>query len=173
MKIRHLLWSSLLWGSLSLLASCRAAPDPDLESANRAMSTMASSRILTRSCFSVVHPNGTASDFVQYLFSDLASAEWPVAFDEMEAEQMRAIGQAPLPPNVRVSYLKRQQPDSKELVLIPDDGNQAILVKGYLANDTSVAFEDEWSLGTAQADLATQHLCHSNLEMGINPYYPE
>lgn len=159
-----------LIGLLSLLAvGCQSPSDPDLTQASDALSKMATNSTLTKSCFSVVYPNGEASDFINYLFSDLASAEWPIAMDEMEAEQMKSVRQTPLPNNVVVSPLKRAKTESKEIVLKPDSAERAILVEGYLAGSNTVDFEDRWPLGTAQASDATQQLCQSNIDMGISP----
>lgn len=164
----------LLLGILALFSTaCQSAPDPDLKQANAAIAKMTVDRTLTKSCFSVVYPDGEASDFVKYLFSDLGAAEWPIAFDEMEEEQFKAIGQPLLPRNVTVSPSKRNQPNSKEIVLIADNANRAVLVQGYVAESNEVAFEAQWPLGTAQASEATRQLCQSNLEMGIDPFSPE
>ena len=163
----------LLPGILVLFSTgCQSAPDLDLKQANAAMAKMAVDRTLTKSCFAVVYPHGEASDFVTYLFSDLGAAEWPIAFDEMEEEQLEAIGQPSLPRNVIVSPFKRNQPNSKEIVLIADNANRAVLVEGYVAESNEVAFEAQWPLGTAQASEATRQLCQSNLEMGISPFSP-
>jgi len=160
----------LLAGSLlMLMTGCGSPPDEDLTAANTAFSQMASNRSLSRSCFSVAYPDGQASDFIDYLFSDLGSAEWPVAFDEYEENAMRSIGQVPLPSNVVVSRLNRTSPSQKELVLVANNAERKVLVKGYLANEPKVVFEDEWPIGTAAADEMVQEICLSNLDMGISP----
>lgn len=151
---------------------CQSAPDPDLKQANAAMAAMATDRTLAQSCYSAVYPDGEASDFVNYLFSELGAVEWPIAFDEMEEEQFEAIGQPFLPSNVTVSLSQRKQPNSKEIVLVADDESRSILVSGYLEASNDIVFEDQWSLGTAQASEATHQLCQSNLEMGISPLSP-
>ena len=158
----------LLIGSILGLQSCQAPPDEDLTAANAAMAKMASASTLRRSCFTIVYPEGQASDFLSYLFSDLGTAEWPIAFDEMEAQQMKSIGQVPLPPNVVVSPNSRSTPDSKEIVLIADDDNREIRVEGYLADSEDVALEANWPLGTAQAGEDARMLCESNLQIGIS-----
>ena len=152
-----------------LLTACGSAPDEDLTAANTALSQMASNRTLSRSCFTVAYPDGQAADFIDYMFSDLGSAEWPVAFDEYEEQAMGSIGQVPLPANVAVSPLSRTSPNQKELVLTANNAERKILVQGYLANDSKVVFEDEWPVGTAVADDMVREMCISNLEMGISP----
>ena len=161
----------LLLGILVLLsAGCQSASDPDLKQANAAMAKMAVDQTLTKSCFPVFYPHGEASDFVNYLFSDLGTAEWPIPFDEMEEEQFKSIGQPSLPRNVTVSPFKRNHPNSKEIVLIADNANRTVLVQGYLAESNEIVFEAQWPLGTAQASEATHHLCQSNFEMGISSF---
>ena len=92
----------ILVGILVLsVTSCQSPSDPDLRKANDALERMATHSTLAKSCFSVVYPNGKASDFINYLFSDFGELRnGQSLFDEMEAEQMRAIGQTPLPRNV-------------------------------------------------------------------------
>ena len=166
--------SYFFFGIIFVLAtSCQSGVDEDLKQANDSLAKMTTKRNLAKSCFSVVYPQGDVANFVNYLFSDLGAAEWPIAFDEMEAEQIESIGQTPLPRNVVVSPLKRNQLNSKEIVLAPDLENQVVVVKGYLPGSQEVVWENQWSLGTAQASEDTQQLCQSNLETGISPYYQE
>lgn len=163
MKISHKIVTTIL----VLLIGCQSVPDSDLKQASNSLSKMATNYHLRKSCFSVVYPNGTASDFVNYLFSDLGTAEWPIAFDQIEVEQTESIGQTPLPENVVISHLNRTQIDSKEIVLQADDINRMIIVQGYLPQSNQVKLAASWKLGTAKADQFTQQICQSNLEMGI------
>ncbi|MDJ1179918.1 hypothetical protein PJF56_13700 [Roseofilum sp. BLCC_M91] len=151
-----------------LLGGCEEPADPEIKQASSAMAQMATPRMLTRSCFYLVYPDGKASEFVSYLFSGLGAAEWPIAFDEMEEEQMKSVRMTPLPRTVRVSALKREYPEEKELVLIPDDENNQIMAQGYLADETDPTLETEWNLAIATPDEATQQLCRSNIELGID-----
>ena len=56
-----------------------------------------------------------------------------------------------------ISPLKRTESGSKEIVLQPVS-DRDILVKGYLAGSSKVEFEEQWPLGTAQADDTTQQI---------------
>lgn len=141
------------------------ALDADLMAANAAFAGMTQNWTLSHSCFGVAYPEGGAENFVRYLFSDLGSAEWPVAFDELEAEQMAAIGQTSLPPNVVVSPNERQYFDRKELVLQAQDGQ--IYVRGYLPEQSDPQFETYWELATVQTSPDVVPLCESNLDLGI------
>jgi hypothetical protein len=155
------------FGLWFLFSGCEKPPDPDLAQANRAVGKMAANISMTRSCFSLAYPNGKASDFVDYLFSDLGTLEWPVAMDEMEEKQMRSAGQTPLPSDVMVSRLQRRHQDQKEIVLQGDDTNRTLLVEGYLPGEDRVNLKAEWPVGTAQADEFATSLCNSNIEMGM------
>jgi|GEM_PF-1280599 len=150
-----------------LLGGCQQ-PDPQLKQASFAMAKMATQKALSRSCFYMIYPNGKPSDFVEYLFSDLGVAGWPLAFDEQEVEQMKAVGMVPLPREVVVSPRERQKPQQKELVLVPDDASNKIEAKGYLPEQDSPNVQNQWNLATATPDEATQQFCRSNLELGID-----
>ena len=86
----------LMMSSILLLQSCQS-PDSDLAAANAALSKMVKRPALQRSCFTVVFPDCQVSNFLDYLFSNLGAAEWPIAFDEFKEEQMKLISQVPLP----------------------------------------------------------------------------
>ena len=155
---------------LPLLTSCQGSQDPELSRASASLRKMASSSLLGNSCFFVAYPNGTPSDYVRYTFSDLAAAELPVAMDEMEAKQMQSAGMTPFPNSVVLSPLTRQQLDSKEVVLEPDDVNRTIVVKAYLPKEQTLQFQDQLPLGTATPNAGVEELCQSNMDMGINPF---
>ncbi|MEB3274620.1 MAG: hypothetical protein ACO4AI_14080 [Prochlorothrix sp.] len=152
-----------------LLSSCQSPTDSDLMAANTALSAMVTTRNLKNSCFGVAYPEGGAENFIRYLFSDLGSAEWPVAFDALEREQMAAAGQTPIPANVVISALDRQYPDRKELVLQAQTGQ--ITAQGYLPEETTPHFEALWELGPAVTnptpDPLMVPLCESNIDMGM------
>ncbi|MDB9314176.1 hypothetical protein PN462_13775 [Spirulina sp. CS-785/01] len=153
------------WG---LLNSCQGqTTDEQLQQAAAAMADMTKPSTLSRSCFYFVYPNGQATEFVQYLFSDLGSAEWPVAIDPMEAEQMKSIGKDVLPPEVRVSPQQRRYPQEKELVLSANAEGE-IVAEGYLQEEATPTLTQTWSLATATPDEPTRQLCQSNIEMGID-----
>ncbi|MDJ1183664.1 hypothetical protein [Roseofilum casamattae] len=151
---------------LLILGGCQSG-DPQLRQASQAMAQMATSKMLSRSCFYWVYPEGQPSEYIDYLFSDLGTVEWPIALDAMEAEQMKAIRQTPLPPEVRVSPLERNYPQEKELVLLPDDENGTIAARGYMPDEETPTLETAWPLAIATPDEITAQFCHSNIELGI------
>ena len=77
--MEKLFW--LMASLLLLLTGCGSAPDKNLTAANTALSQMVSNRTLSRSCFTVAYPDGQASDFIDYMFSEVVfefEDEWPV-----------------------------------------------------------------------------------------------
>ncbi len=145
---------------------CQAEVDAELQQANAALRGMAAPLSLSKSCFGVVYPNGQASDYLNFLLSDLGAAEWPVALDEQERQQLKAIGQVPMPTTVSVSLHQRRYRDRKELVLQADDATRSVLVNGYLPYSNQVQLAARWDVGTAVPDAGVAALCQSSLEMG-------
>lgn len=154
-------------GCLSLAVyACQSEVDPELQQANAALRGMAAPLSLSKSCFGVVYPNGQASDYLSFLLSDLGAAEWPVAMDEQERQQLKAIGQVPMPNTVSISLHQRRYRDRKELVLQADDATRSVQVDGYLPNSDRVHLAARWDVGTAVPDAGVTALCRSSLEMG-------
>ena len=128
---------------LFALSACDSVPEApsDIRQAAAAIKGTTSSRMLSRSAFYVAFPNGKPSDYVRYAFSTMGSAEMPYAFDEFEAEQMRAIGQSVFPPTVTLVPHSRDPNIDRQLVLTGNDAEQAtkILTKhqGYLREAVS------------------------------------
>lgn len=164
----HLQW--WLGCLIILISACSSSSklDPDLNQANKALKGLASPSSLTKSCFYLVYPNGNATDFAKYLFSPLASAELPIAFDEEEAAQMNSVGMTTLPPNVKISINLRSHVKEKELVLIPR--NNILTVNGYLPDESQPVLETEWQLSKVEINESTKLICESNLDLGIDPY---
>lgn len=170
-----------------MMAGCGVEPtDPELRQAARAMHQMTTRSILSRSCFYVAYPDGSPSDFVDYLFSPLGAAEWPprdgrtapgeeLSPDQaimretmaFEAEQAKAAGLAVLPGSVRISRMQRRDPTAKELVLRPDDSKGVVVATGYMANQSEPVTASEWKLPTGSPDQGVRQVCNSNIEMGI------
>ncbi len=162
-RLAQLGWVSILG---LVLGACQAEVDPELQQANAALRGMASPLSLSKSCFFVAYPNGQASDYLSFLLSDLGAAEWPVAMDEQERQQLKAIGQLPMPTTVSVSVEQRRYRDRKEVVLRADNGTRSVLVDGYLPNSDQVQLAARWQVGTAVPDAGVRALCQSSLEMG-------
>ena len=118
------------------IASC-ATPqpeiDPELSQAIASVRYMTGPRWLSRSSFQVTYPDGKPSDYVNYIFSDFGIAEWPLALDEFEEEQMRSANIPPLPRNVA---LVPNNPDPSlelklQVVLRAADAEGVVIVEAY------------------------------------------
>ncbi len=94
--------SLILIFCLLLLLCCEknnAVKYPELNQAKSFVQYLTSKRFLSRSAFKHVYPEKKPSQFVNYLFSTIGSAEWVVTGDPFEEEQMRSI-RIPIPPQV-------------------------------------------------------------------------
>lgn len=172
---------------LAALTGCDVqSTDPELSKAARAMHHMTTRPFLSRSCFYVAYPNGSPTDYVDYIFSPLGAVEWPpgdgstpagedvspeqammqetMAF---EAEQARAAGLPVLPGSVRISRLQRSNSRAKELVLSPADEEDKVMAKGYLPGETEPVLQTEWTVAKASPGQAVRQMCESNIEMGV------
>ena len=122
--------------ALCLVAAigCGGAPqelDPQLSQAVASVKYMTSKRWLSRSAFSATYPDAKPSDFVDYVFSDFGIAEWPIALDEGEREQLRSAGIPPLPPDIP---LVPQAPDptkTRQVVLRANDAEGTVIIEVY------------------------------------------
>ena len=154
---------------LMSIAGCGKSLDPDLEQTSDAFRKMLSSSVLTKSCFYFVFPDGNPTDYINYIFSPLGSAEWPVAMDNFEKEQMQSVGQVTIPRNVIVSPLARTNTLAKEVVLTPNDEENLVILKAYRDSEVRTHFEEEIPLASAIVSPDLRTLCESNIDMGISP----
>jgi len=118
---------------LSSLLSCETPQqiDPELSQAVASVRYMTTERWLSRSAFRQAYPDEKPSDYVSYLFSDFGVAEWPIALDEMEQEQLRSVGIPPLPPDV---FLVPNSPDPKQkrqVVIRANDAEGTVIIEAY------------------------------------------
>ena len=158
------------WLAVALLAGCgggERAP-ADLRQAAAALKAMSAPRHLSRSAFSAAFPDGTPSQYVSYLFSDMGAAEWPVAMDETEAEGMRAARIPVLPPTVRVVALRPDPGAGRQLVVSADDARGVVVVRGYETHDGEPLLEREWSLPRVKPAPGVAEMHRSAAEMGAS-----
>ena len=158
------------WLSLLLIAGCAGDADApaDLKQAAVAMKAMSAPRNLSRSVFSVAFPNGTPSQYVAYLFSDMGAAEWPVAMDEMEAEGMRAARIPILPKTVRVVARRPDPAVGRQLVVSADDARGVVVVRGYERHDGEPLLEREWALPRVKPAPGVAEIHRSSAELGMS-----
>jgi hypothetical protein len=125
-----------------LLTACHAnkpalelAPN-NLKQAARVVEHMLEPRQLSRSAFSVVFAEGTPSQFVSFMFSDIGTAEWPdseamAEQNPMLREQAQAIGAPLIPKGVAIIARAPSPKSGKQIVVKADDGRGVVIVEGY------------------------------------------
>jgi len=132
MKTRPLLLKLALTTLLLISVACSGQRlDPDLQQAVNAARYMTSERFLSRSSFRYLFPEAKPSQFVGYIFSDLGVAEWPLALDEMEQQQLRSAGIPALPATVALVARRPDPGLGKQVVLRADDAADRIIIEAY------------------------------------------
>jgi len=78
---------------LLLFIDYESSEYPELEGGIRVVRYMSAKRQLTRSSFVALQKNNTASDFIDWMFSPLDSAEWPPSQNSLEfsPDELKAI----------------------------------------------------------------------------------
>ena len=150
-----------------------SAPDApqDIREAAASIKGSSSPRMLTRSAFYVAYPDGKPTDYVNYIFSTMGSAEMPYAFDEFEAEQMRSIGQVPFPSTVTLVPHSRDATADRQLVVSADDERGMLIVRGYLKGTEEPVLEKEWELKKVSPAPGVSEMYQSNVQMGMDSGY--
>ena len=117
-----------------LIVSCsnsNTTINPRLEQAVLAVKYMTSKRYISQSVFSTMYPDQKPSEYIEFLFSTIGSAEWPIAFDEGEEEQLRSVGIPILPLDLAILPHKPDLNTDLQVVLKADDKKGLIIVEAY------------------------------------------
>lgn len=117
--------------------ACKKPAPGDIEQAANVIQYMAAPRNVARSMFMAMDPTGDPSQFVNFLFSDLGSAEWPdsesYADDNpLAAEQARAIRAPLVPSNVAFVPYSVEPGKGRQVVVSADDDRRLITITGYV-----------------------------------------
>jgi hypothetical protein len=117
--------------------ACQAPADEELEQAADVIQYMAVPANVARSMFMSTEPTGIPSEFVDYLFSGLGSAEWPdsASYAEHESlarEQANAVGAPLVPSNVAFVPHDLDGAKGRQIVVSADDANGMIILEGYI-----------------------------------------
>lgn len=141
----------------------------DLKQAAVAMKAMSAPRHFGRSMYVAAFPGDTTpSRYVSYLFSEMGSAEWPMALDEGEREAMRAARIPTLPEGVRVVARQVDPTAGRQLVISADDARGVVIARGYEAPGAEPVLEREWSLTAAKPAPGVAEIYRSNAGMGMS-----
>ena len=125
--------TTILIASTILLMGCATEPakDTELKQTVAFVKYLTSKRYLSKSSFSVVYPNKQPSEFVDYMFSVMGTAEWVVTNDPMELEALKSIG-IPIPPDsVQINYSHAENAE-KQVVVSANDITSTIIVDAYI-----------------------------------------
>jgi hypothetical protein len=166
MNIRNLFTVLLLAFALVGCGSGLSGASPELEQAVRAVRHMTAPNQLSRSAFFAAYENGTPSQYVSFLFSDIGAAEWPVATSADEAEAMRAARIPVFPDNV---LLTRDSPSSQakpQLVIRGDDRRGMIVVEGYKTPGKPPVLREEWALAKVSPAPGVREIFDDQVRQG-------
>lgn len=159
---------------LTILLGCYGAADQDLNQAMRALQSMSSPSFLSRSCYSVLYPQGKASDYVSYLFSDLGVAEWPPteSEDDTFSAELKKSGQPVFPQGVVIRHEKPDPDAEKQIVVRSGDANNEIIYEGFLKGTAAPVLTRKKQIKPVTANANAQAMCESGLQLGANSQYP-
>lgn len=133
--LRRGLWWVTLVGLAFIATACVKSPPKDLDQGARMIRSMLRPGYLRKSMFLAVYPDGRASEFVDFTFSDLGAAEWPPSEDpnmnEMEREQYRQTRVVLAPMGVAFRAATPDPEAGRQIVLTYDDEANEVIVLGY------------------------------------------
>ncbi len=153
------------------LFACANGEPPELAQAADAFEDMLKPVNFSRSMYVVAFSDGTPSQYVSYLFSDMGSAEWPPSeawADDMLREQMAAIGQSLLPADVAIVSLSPDLGHDKQLVISFDDEQGVVIATGYLDPVSEPVLTRTWKLPEVEPAPGVEMIYRANLESGMS-----
>jgi hypothetical protein len=122
---------------------------PSLQKAESVVRKVSSKRQLKRSSFSALAGEKTPSQFVQWMFSPMGSAEWymvdtPGEFSSEELKMIKKTGVPLLPPDVTIVPNKPNLEHGKQVVVKTDNVKNLIIVESYIDPKESPVRTLEW-----------------------------
>jgi hypothetical protein len=163
-------WLPLLLFSVLILAACGESV-PELAQAADVIHYMMKPQHLSRSAFYVAFPDGKPTQYVSYIFSEVGVAEWPYSetwADEMEREQMKAIGAPMVPEDVALVPLSPDPCAGKQVGVMFDDSRGVVIVEGYVDPAADPVLTREWKLLKVDPDPFIEDIYRSYVEMGMS-----
>lgn len=152
------------------LTACGVS-EPDLAQAADVIHYMMKPLHLSRSVFYVAFPDGRPSQFVSFIFSDMGAAEWPLSeawADEMEREQMKAIGAPLVPEGVAFVPLSPDPDAGRQLVVKFDDSRGMVIVEGYVDPTQDPVLTREWKLSKVEPEPFMEAIYQSSVDLGMS-----
>ena len=153
-----------------LLAACTETQteSPILQRAINASADMLLSKNLSRSAFYVAYPDGKASDYVNYYFSSMGTAEWPPQEGEFTTDELQSARITSIPDNVRFTpnQLAADIP-GMQVVIKADDVRGVVIFEGYQTPSEKPALVVEKPLLKVEPSELARTTFLSNRDMGI------
>jgi hypothetical protein len=156
---------------LMLTSGCDLQPPSDLDQAAKVIQYMMKPNHLARSAFAAAFSDPKPSQFVSYLFSEMGAAEWPAAdtlADELEREQMKAIGAPMLPAGVAFVPRMVDPERGRQLVVMFDDSRGVVIVVGYENPAQTPVFKREWILPHVDPVPGVRAMYQAGLQAGMS-----
>ncbi len=138
-----------------VLALIQWGKDPkesaDLRRGIQVVRYLSSPKMIRRSSFLSVHPQGQPSDFVNWMFSSLGTAEWPPSEEMAEqdpifAEQAKAIRAPLLPRGIRLVAHRPEAGAGRQVVVKANDAQGLIIAQGYESAGAPPVLTRQWRL---------------------------
>jgi len=171
--MRNFWLKSVLLFIIICLLSCGRKTDPELSQAANVIQHWLKPHVLSQSAFSTAFDNPKPSDFVCYIFSDMAASEWPSHKNSPEMYEIGSMKAAriPMSPENVVFVPLAVDPSNttkKQLVLTFDDDRNLVIVEGYADPHQNPIFKREWNLQKVRPTPLVRQIFRSNVEMGMS-----
>ncbi|MGR9012293.1 MAG: hypothetical protein ACU83U_01475 [Gammaproteobacteria bacterium] len=153
----------------TLLTACTETESPALQQAINASASLLATDNLSRSAFYAAYPDGKASDYVNYYFSPMGTAEWPPQEGEFSADELKSMRIATIPGNVKISQnqLAAGVP-GMQVVIKADDARNVVIFEGYQPPMEKPVLVVEKPLLKVEPSEFARMTFGSNRDMGID-----
>jgi len=154
-----------------LCSGCGRQPPSDLNDAAKVIQYMMKPSHLARSAFAAAFSDPKPSEFVSYIFSEMGATEWPAAdtgADELEREQMMAMGAPMLPAGVAFVPRMVDPERGRQLVVKFDDSRGVVIVVGYEDPAQVPVFKREWVLPHVDPVPGVRAMYQAGLQAGMS-----
>ena len=143
----------------------------DVERAANVIRWMTAPMNMRRSVFFVGYPNGTPSDYVSYMFSEMGSSEWPPYEENMDPEEIEMMGMTRIPYFPSGVEIIKNDPDPEagsQIVISADDTRGVIIVRGYDDPAGEPSLTKEYPLQKVEPEIWVHDLYESKIDMGYS-----
>lgn len=134
--------------ALALVAACSRSSEPprDIAQAVAVVGYLASEKFVNLPSYSATGEDTTPSEFVSYLFSDPGAAELLEPARPGEPGGAGRGGPPSWPQGVALRPMRPDRREGRQVVVIPDDSRNVVVVEGYLSAMTPPVVRREFVL---------------------------